>query len=1755
MLHIFSSAIMPDINNEVFANKKYLIVQADIAIYYDEIMHWRQLNPEGVLFLDEGGALFHDAGYIRVFNFDGRFWDSSEMSNDIMPLFMDAFSEGSLILDSDFAKNIVRGDDHLGESGAIKRYTAENFFNTGHDHENLAMLDDSYKGTLGEIRDYRDKVFFDSHKNFEHAAIHPLHTMDHIRGQNKLMPYMIEYYNKKNDGLNLILTEREFIASEILEVVRSGVKSAKFVMGVGHWTAVDLFIDHSGNVSVIEIESIQQGSGFLKQNIKQYLPDAHVVSVAIDIQRQNYGCNIFSVELAKKMFQEKVALEALHKLNIEDNFPAANMGRLPDSFIPPDFMKHASSPNRLIQYTDLNEDFKSRIVNTKGETLLQRQSSLIIEQQINGRNLKFSNSIDKKAISIIGKVLAEFESPTSRAQSARAESEWHKMIYPEPHNGADNTPPPIGPMAPTDNKIVPKGIPTLQELATTALGKMPPAPDTPLGMPGGELGAVFSDTLASLKVFVSGPAERNGWKLKSILEIVDDRKSTGTVAVLVVDTDGRRRSINFSADDFNDNVTEKFSHLLLEKTSASLAKARLRLATNTSQAISESLGIYSTVKGVTDFLHFFDSAEGNAEDLAFSGAMAGWGVTELAGLNKLLTDAMGNAYRSIILRETESFARAGYPNGLDAAIGQTLNKLGKIAGLSEEAAGLLSRVGGKVPLAAIALGGYALYSDIELIKHLKSTGASQGDIDKAIASTVLDALSTAAFAAAPYTGPAAPFVAAFGMVLSFVRGTLYESSASTIPDILLSFLVAGIIPPFLDNLRRIYGDGSYEAIQNFRAQMDAMYDGNNPSFSKFVQIEQQGNQRYLSFLAHDSQNALTKEASYYGNQYATLGDDGSLALLYWTPAHSHSNKYNFYGLKQGSVSSRLSAGDDSLIIMGVSTTATPYYRQLNGPVRRASTDAVYGGDHLNSMGFQQSNVFGIQGNSHDNTFTSIYSSTTQAYRYNIKGGGGDDALIFSNAGQYYFDGEANGISGDWLTSTGAQQPTNARLLLSLAPTAIGAVGALATDQTDLTRAQALPNLYVNLTAVENIHGSEKNEVFVGNDQANIIVTGGGSDKVYLSEGGDNYYITGDAAAYVQFHTNGGASKTELQDTVYLSNVSYDKLAWMNGALSRYYIDPKNYNHTRVYNNGHEVFSSDDYRAFVRFENLDVLRRFEFVTSDGVRLHYIKQEDGSVKTIIVGCDTTQPGPIGSRFKDTYLLNVTQITDKVFTTPTQGLAILDLGPARSWQQLMAGYIRSTITNTGEICAVGASGTFERIVMWDTKTTDFSRMLFKGGTKDDQWTLQMAGVQNGWLLARESSGLAGAVTSLLVEDSWGRYSLNNGQLVAIELKHASQVNLIFRHINDPLNLQRLASLMTAVDITVVGSDGNDIINGTASYSSLTLYGGKGDDILYGSGTADILYGEEGNDTFYVGKGPDAIDGGDGTDTVVYEQALQGVIAQLLNTDLSKLLEVGGDYLLNIENLNGSRYDDFLIGNNQNNIIRGGMGDDLLIGGAGDDTLSGGDGNDTFYGGEGADRIDGGEGIDTVVYEGSDQGGVTVQLQEPDGSLFLPLQNVGEAQGDQLISIENLTGSRYDDLLIGNSQQNILNGGAGDDILAGGGGLDTLIGGAGDDVYVLAVGSKARLSAAGNGEGIDILNFGGSTLRELSGFRGNDDLYIRDQQGTEAMLNDWFKGQTRYELETFDDALDNDGLLKIVHQWVSYPSANDSVVLPFNTQMMAVI
>jgi len=161
--------------------------------------------------------------------------------------------------------------------------------------------------------------------------------------------------------------------------------------------------------------------------------------------------------------------------------------------------------------------------------------------------------------------------------------------------------------------------------------------------------------------------------------------------------------------------------------------------------------------------------------------------------------------------------------------------------------------------------------------------------------------------------------------------------------------------------------------------------------------------------------------------------------------------------------------------------------------------------------------------------------------------------------------------------------------------------------------------------------------------------------------------------------------------------------------------------------------------------------------------------------------------------------------------------------------------------------------------------------------------------------------------------------------------------------------------------------------------------------------------------------------------------------------------------------------VGGVGNDHITGNIIDNDLVGNAGNDTLLGGPGNDTLRGGPGGDTLDGHTGSDTADYSDS-PAGVEVRLGAN-------IASGGDASGDTLIAIENLTGSPYRDTLTGDAGANILEGGPGADRLDGGAGRDTA-------AYTASGGRVVINLATGSISGADAA---GDTLRSIENLTGS--------------------------------------------------------------------
>ncbi|MDZ4310850.1 MAG: hypothetical protein U1A24_09905 [Cypionkella sp.] len=284
-----------------------------------------------------------------------------------------------------------------------------------------------------------------------------------------------------------------------------------------------------------------------------------------------------------------------------------------------------------------------------------------------------------------------------------------------------------------------------------------------------------------------------------------------------------------------------------------------------------------------------------------------------------------------------------------------------------------------------------------------------------------------------------------------------------------------------------------------------------------------------------------------------------------------------------------------------------------------------------------------------------------------------------------------------------------------------------------------------------------------------------------------------------------------------------------------------------------------------------------------------------------------------------------------------------------------------------------------------------------------------------------------------------------------------------------------------SVEGTQANDFLSGGAGNDSLSGLGGN-DEIIGGAGT-DTLNAGDGDDKIVYGDeseltATESVDGGAGNDTILYGDANGGTLTLTANVMRVETVEISNasalnNVVMNIDasaigngatitgnaaanTLTGTAFADAIHGYDGHDALNGGAGDDALSGGGGNDTLQGGANNDTLIGGAGADILNGGSGIDTVSYETS-SAGVSINL-------ILGTASGGDAAGDTLALIENLTGSAQSDSLTGDNIGNTLDGGAGNDALVGMGGADALFGGDGDDTLNGGVGVDEMTGGAGN-------------------------------------------------------------------------------------------
>jgi Ca2+-binding RTX toxin-like protein len=209
----------------------------------------------------------------------------------------------------------------------------------------------------------------------------------------------------------------------------------------------------------------------------------------------------------------------------------------------------------------------------------------------------------------------------------------------------------------------------------------------------------------------------------------------------------------------------------------------------------------------------------------------------------------------------------------------------------------------------------------------------------------------------------------------------------------------------------------------------------------------------------------------------------------------------------------------------------------------------------------------------------------------------------------------------------------------------------------------------------------------------------------------------------------------------------------------------------------------------------------------------------------------------------------------------------------------------------------------------------------------------------------------------------------------------------------------------VTGVASDGFGGIDTLLSINSVR--GSSFNDVLTGGNPVNGIGSTDGFEAFRGAAGNDTLDGG-GYDEAYYDDSPAAINATLGGTDPGSVLDGWGntDVLYSIEHIRGSAFADTLTGSYSGPY-------------------------ESFEGMAGNDTIDGKGGEDRASYSLSPSG-VNVNLATG-------VASDGWGGSDMLANIENIRGSAYNDVLVGNDQDNRLEGNGGNDTIDGGAGFDT--------------------------------------------------------------------------------------------------------------------
>jgi Ca2+-binding RTX toxin-like protein len=601
---------------------------------------------------------------------------------------------------------------------------------------------------------------------------------------------------------------------------------------------------------------------------------------------------------------------------------------------------------------------------------------------------------------------------------------------------------------------------------------------------------------------------------------------------------------------------------------------------------------------------------------------------------------------------------------------------------------------------------------------------------------------------------------------------------------------------------------------------------------------------------------------------------------------------------------------------------------------------------------------------------------------------------------------------------------------------------------------------------ENIEGGSGNDSLTGSAAANWISGGAGTDTLVGGLGGDTYEVDNAADVIVETSSNPLEIDQVFSSVTYslaaLANVEHltltgSAITGTGNSLANMLIGADG-NGSLIGADGDDTLDGgqgSDTLVGGQGNDIYAVNSADDLVSEAAGQGTADQVRASITYSLV--DTDGAGPNGGNVENLRLMGSANINGtgnglNNILYAGDGNNVLNGGAGNdtvSYQYSTLGVGVNLGIVGGQAISGSGTDTFQSIEnlegseLADNLTGDAGANRLTGLAGNDGFNLMSGG---------DDTVLGGAGGDFITAGGIGNMSIDGG--VVTDLVIGADMNSI-----------SYASAFGAVVIDLSG------ITGDGSTGSGTVdKGANGIDtianvnLITGSGHADVITGSNSliYELFDGGAGDDVINGGVITDLVNFSDTNRvnySGAGSAVNVNLSTGAVSGGagnDTLSNINEAQGSAYDDILTGSS--------FATEQFRGGAGDDT------------------IDGGAGFDRARYNDANVG-VNVNLVTGIG-----VDGLGGT--DTLLNIEAILGSRFADVLTGGNAANgvgttdgleSFNGNAGDDTIDGGAGYDRT------DYYTWATdGILVRLGGTSNGIAYDGLG-GIDTLINIEAVRAS--------------------------------------------------------------------